>query len=98
MRHPNVAISSGLWAALDESARKAVLYYEVAHVWARDPLQQTLLQVLSYALRPLGMASLYQRYLIRRCPLQQQLTAAKTIRRFQLARCLSVLPQVLQRD
>ncbi len=66
IRHPQIAISSGLWAALDESAQKAVMYHEAAHVLAHDPLQQALLQVLSYALRPLGMTGLYQRYLIRR--------------------------------
>lgn len=66
IKRGRIAISQGLWETLDESAQRAVLYHEAAHVLARDPLQQTFLQVLSVALRPLGVASLYQRYLFRR--------------------------------
>lgn len=61
-----IAISQGLWDSLDESAQKAVLYHELAHVLHHDPLQQSFLQVLSKALRPIGIGSLYDRYLVRR--------------------------------
>lgn len=61
-----VVVSQSLWNALDNSAQTAVLHHEAAHALARDPLQQVFLQVLSDALRPLGMGLLYQRYLIRR--------------------------------
>ncbi len=61
-----VAISRSLWQALDESARTAVMYHEAAHALARDPFQQALLQILSEAFKPLGMGSLYRRYLVQR--------------------------------
>lgn len=64
--HSRVGISIGLWDFLDDSSRKAVMYHEVAHVLARDPLQQTVLQVLSGALQPFGVGALYRRYLLRR--------------------------------
>ncbi|MDA8344978.1 MAG: M48 family metalloprotease [Thermaerobacter sp.] len=63
---PRVGISRGLWDALDGPARRAVMYHEAAHALVRDPLQQTVLQVLSEALRAFGMQALYQRYLVRR--------------------------------
>lgn len=63
---PRIAISQSLWNALDEPARTAVMYHEAAHALFRDPLQQTLLQVLATALRPLGMGALYRRYLLYR--------------------------------
>lgn len=65
-KRPRIAISQGLWNALDEPARTAVMHHEAAHARFRDPLQQTLLQVLAAALRPLGMGALYRRYLLQR--------------------------------
>lgn len=62
----NIAVSKGLWEAMDESARRAVLYHEAGHAIARDPLQHTLLHILTQALRPFGVGRLYQRYLLRR--------------------------------
>ncbi|NMP24839.1 M48 family metalloprotease [Sulfobacillus sp. DSM 109850] len=64
-RH-HIAISESLWHALDNPARTAVLHHEAAHARVRDPLQQAILQVLSEALHPLGLRSLYKRYLVRR--------------------------------
>lgn len=62
----HVGISAGLWRVLDDSARTAVLHHEAAHARVLDPLQQASLQVLSDGFRPLGLAALYERYLIRR--------------------------------
>ena len=61
-----VAVSRGLWEALNESERLAVMHHEAAHAANHDPLQQVLLQILSQAFSPLGMGALYQRYLVQR--------------------------------
>jgi len=66
IRRPQIAISRALWNSLDGPGRHAVLYHEAAHVMARDPLQQAILQVLARALPPFGMDALYERYLLRR--------------------------------
>lgn len=66
IRRARVAVSQGLWDALDEASRQAVLYHEAGHVLARDPLQQMVLKVLAQALSPFGFELLYQRYLLRR--------------------------------
>jgi hypothetical protein len=51
---------------LDPQARRAVLHHEALHARVRDPLQQVLLQVLSRAMRPMGLGLVYQRYLVQR--------------------------------
>lgn len=76
IKRSKIAISEGLWEALDESAQRAVLYHEAGHVMARDPLQQTILHVLAQALQPLGLGLLYQRYLLRREILADRLAIA----------------------
>ncbi len=63
---PRIALSTGLCKQLDEEAQEAVMFHEAAHARMRDPLQQTILVVLSEALGPLGMHALYKRYLIGR--------------------------------
>jgi Zn-dependent protease with chaperone function len=62
----HIGISRGLWDALDSAGRKAVMYHESAHAAAHDPLQQTILETLSFSFGPLGMTQLYNRYLVRR--------------------------------
>ncbi len=64
--HPRIVISQKLWASLDPAAQKAVLYHEAAHAMFFDPLQQVVLQIVAFALQPLGMGSLYRRYLLHR--------------------------------
>lgn len=61
-----IVLSKGLWQTLDEDARQAVMHHEAAHARMRDPLQQSLLLVLSHAMGPFGLRTLYHRYLVRR--------------------------------
>ena len=63
---PQIAVSEALWNTLEPRARRAVLYHEAAHAYARDPLQQCLLQVLADAFPPVGFRQLYARYLTHR--------------------------------
>lgn len=66
LRQCRIAISSGLWDAVDNSARRAIAYHELAHVRNRDSWQQAFLQILAKALGPVGIGALYKRYLVRR--------------------------------
>lgn len=66
LRRHRIVVSQALWDQLDAKSQTAVLYHEAAHAQAHDPLQQMILHVLSDALRPLGMGSLYRRYLVLR--------------------------------
>jgi Zn-dependent protease with chaperone function len=61
-----IIVSTGLWNALGDRARTAVLYHEAAHARMRDPLQQGVLAALTQALPWLRIRTLYDRYLIRR--------------------------------
>ncbi|PSR34087.1 MAG: hypothetical protein C7B46_06710 [Sulfobacillus benefaciens] len=63
---PHIVISKKLWDSLDGAAQTAVMYHEAAHAMSRDPLQQVVLQILAFALRPFGLGALYQRYLLHR--------------------------------
>ncbi len=66
VQRSRIAISTGLWESVDEPARRAVAYHELAHVLNRDSWQQMFLQILAKALGPVGIEALYKRYLIRR--------------------------------
>lgn len=76
LRRSRVAISHNLWGAIDEPARTAVVYHELAHVLNRDAWQQLFLQVLANALGPVGVGTLYKRYLIWREILADSLAIA----------------------
>lgn len=65
-RNPKIALSTGLYEALDTDAKTALLYHEAAHVRAHDPAQQLVFEVLCKAFPFLGIDLLYHRYQIRR--------------------------------
>ncbi len=47
---PSVVVSQGLWDALDDEQRKAVLYHEYYHLQSKDGIKQKLMQALSEAI------------------------------------------------
>lgn len=63
---PAIVLSTGLLESLDKEALVAVMHHEAAHARRYDPLQQSLLWVLSDAFGPFGMEALYRRYLVHR--------------------------------
>ncbi len=65
-QRPRVAISKGLFQALDPDAKRALLYHEAAHVQSHDFAQELVFEVLSKALPFLGIELLYRRFQIRR--------------------------------
>jgi len=44
---PEIFISSGLWGSLNEDEKKSVLFHELSHAKARDPLRVIFLKFLS---------------------------------------------------
>ncbi|MDA8192932.1 MAG: M48 family metalloprotease [Thermaerobacter sp.] len=62
-REPRVVVSRGLWEALTNDERTAVLFHEQHHITARDPLWQEILSAMVEAYPLPGARTLYRRYL-----------------------------------
>lgn len=59
---PSVVVSQGLWNALDDEQRRAVLYHEYYHLRSKDGIKQKLMQALSEAIPISQLTSLQKHY------------------------------------
>lgn len=58
---PSVVVSRGLWEALNDEQRKAVLYHEYYHLKSKDGIKQKLMKVLSEAI-PVSQLRVLQKH------------------------------------